>query len=251
MRAICILCRLLLDAAVVKNCEVMAAVELVFSTLVHGIPEPEIHHEVLPCYRYSQRLAKLLSSQLQALSSTIYPFVTDSSLRLQMLWNIPAHSPPLSLLRRRLALAFLFEDETILHQEPDDWPNLRAIAKHLEGNRFAIRNNTDYAELAMLIGILRIGVDSGDPPLQSRSSSQERAAFHADVDLLTSRINGMFSQIVDSGASHMKRTQAKETLEAFLSQLRFAMRLTPKPKTMMFAPSGESLDQKSLYDIWS
>lgn len=159
-----------------------------------------------------------------------------------MLRNIPAHSPRLSLLRRRLSFAFLFENKTFSRKDFEDLPNLRSIAINLKGSRFTIRQDTDYAELAMLIGILSIGVDSGNPPSPD-SGSKERAAFNADVDLLTSKISGMFSQIVDTGASHMMRTKAKEALEAFQSQLRFAIRLTPKRKSMMpFEDSQRLMD---------
>ena len=245
-RSICMLCRLLLDTAVVKNCEAMVAIDSTFSSLVDCIPEQEAYHEVDHGNNYAQSRANSFS-QLQAISFKIYPFVADSGVRLQMLQNIPAHSPRSSLLRRRLSLAFLFEDETFLRKDPEDLPDLRSIANHLEGERFTIRHDTDYAELATLIGILRIGVDSGDPP-SPESGSRERAAFNADVDLLTSKINGMFTQIVDTGASHMMRTAAKEALEAFQSQLLFATRLTRRPKsTRLF----EDSHQKRIEDYGS
>ena len=47
----------------------------------------------------------------------------------------------------------------------------------------------------------------------------------------------MFTQIVDAGASHKRRTEAKEVLEAFHSRLLYAVRTKRKPKTTL---AGES-----------
>lgn len=55
--------------------------------------------------------------------------------------------------------------------------------------------------------------------------------------MLAQKINAMFASIVDTGASHMKRTDAKEVLEAFHSRLLYAVRTEPKPKSMMFGDS--------------
>ncbi len=48
----------------------------------------------------------------------------------------------------------------------------------------------------------------------------------------------MFTQIIDTGASHMRRTEAKEILEAFHSRLLYAVRTRRKPKTMLVGDSS-------------
>lgn len=175
-------------------------------------------------------------SQLQALSAIIYPSVQDSTLRLLMLQNIPASSSRLSLLRRRLSMAFFFDDETFLSRDNEHLIDMKLIAHQLRKPRFKIRNDTDYPELAARIAILSIGIESGDRP-PSECAKQEKSAFNDDVDLLTSRINEMFTHIVDTGASHLKRTEAKEVLEAFQSQLLYAIRTKPKAKKGLFDDS--------------
>ena len=136
-------------------------------------------------------------------------------------------------------MAFFFEDETFLRKYDKDLIDMKLIAHHLRKPRFKIRNDTDYPELAALIAILSIGIESGDRP-PAESDKQELAAFNADVDLLTSRIYEKFTHIVDTGASHMKRTQAKEVLEAFQSQLSYAIRTKPKAKKRLFdEPTAE------------
>ena len=90
--------------------------------------------------------------------------------------------------------------------------------------------------LAASIGLLNVGLDGGDPPLLVPSDRERE--FNQDVDMLSNRIKFMYSQIVDTGASHMTRTEAKEVLEAFASRLMYAVRTKPKTKTMLFGNSN-------------
>ncbi|MCJ1469181.1 hypothetical protein MMC07_007814 [Pseudocyphellaria aurata] len=215
--AICILCRLSLDTSVARNCETIAAIEKATSSLVESIPDEEINQE------------------FQALSTIIYPSVQDSTLRLQMLQSIPASSSRMSLLRRRLAMAFFFENEAFLRKADDDLIDMKLIAHHLRKPLFKIRYDTDYSELSASISMLSIGIESGDRP-PPENDKQEIVAFNADVDLVTGRISEMYSHIVDT-AAHVKRTEAKEVLEAFQSQLLYAIRTKPKAKMGLFDDS--------------
>lgn len=166
----------------------------------------------------------------------IYRTVIDTTLRLQLLQSIPALPPRLTFLRQRLALAFFFQDARLLNKQPEESVNLVIIAQHLQDPQFAINSATDYAEIAATIAILSIGIDCGDPPSQP-CTKQEEIAFNKAVDNLALKIKAMFTQINDTGASHMKRTEAKETLEAFHSRLLFAVRTKPPPKKSIFGDS--------------
>lgn len=151
------------------------------------------------------------------------------------------------MFRRRLALAYFFHDENYLAKSTSDLLDLRLVTRELQDPRFAIRGDTDYSELAAVIGILSIGIDRGDPP-PPHSDEQQKASFDADVDLVASRIGEIFTSIVDTGASHMKRTEAKEVLEAFRSKLLYAVRTKRKPKSMMFGDSDAlTLMQKGAF----
>ena len=51
----------------------------------------------------------------------------------------------------------------------------------------------------------------------------------------------MFTSIVDTGASHMTRTEAKDVLEAFHARLVYAVRTKQKPKVMLFGDASVEL----------
>jgi len=150
----------------------------------------------------------------------------------------------LAVFRRQLSLAFFLHDTQYLETQPTNLLDLRQIARYLQKPQFTIRNDTDYADLAAAISILSIGIDAGDPPPLGSNASQE-AAFNADVDLLSDRIKAMFTQIIDTGASHMQRTEAKAILEAFHSRLCNAVRTKLKPKTMLLGNSSIDFEPDS------
>lgn len=239
------LSRLLLDASVVKSFEINELVKTSLSALFDCLPKEGQNQEVILRRPFVQIQSKPMSIQLQAMSTKIYSFVEDSTLRLQMLQNIPSSSPQLSDLRRRLALAFFFENKDYLCKASKDLIDMKAIARQLRKPRFKIRNDTDYTELAALVAILNIGFDNGNPPLPG-SDKQKSDHFNRWIDSLSDCIHAMFSHIVDTGASHMKRTQAKQVLELFHSKLLYDIRTKPKPKTMMFESSKTDGDQESL-----
>lgn len=113
--------------------------------------------------------------------------------------------------------------------------DLKTIALHLEDQQFVISNATDYTNLAAAIGTLSIAIDCGDPPCLP--SATEEKAFNRDIDALSFKINAMFADIVDTGASHMGRTEAKEVLEAFQYWLSYGVRTKPPPKKSLFGAS--------------
>lgn len=243
---ICILSRLLLDSSVVKSFKINELVKTSFSSLFDCLPKEGQNQEVnSTAFRSFRSNLRLISIQLQAISTKIYSFVEDSTLRLQMLQNIPSSSPQLSILRRRLALAFFFENEDYLFKASEDLIDMKAISRHLRKPRFKIRNDADYTELAALVAILNIGFDSGNPPPPG-SEKQKIEHFNRRIDSLSDCIHAMFSHIIDTGASHMKRTQAKQVLEIFHSKLLYDIRTKRKPKTMMFESSKTDGDQESL-----
>ena len=170
------------------------------------------------------------------MTSTAFNSITDASLRLRLLQSVLASSHRLILLRRRLALACFFQDIGYFRQQTDDTLDLKRIARHLEGPHFMISNATNYGELAARIGLLSIAIDCGDPSSTPRTTEEEKV-FNQSIDVLSLKIKSMFADIVDTGASHMGRTEAKEVLEAFQYRLSYGIRTKVPPKKCMFGDS--------------
>ena len=164
--------------------------------------------------------------------NTIHHSTNDASLQLLLLQTIPP-LPRLVLFRQRLALSFFFRDPHYFSAEPEDLIDFRSIAMHLGNPQYTINSVTDYSALAASIDILSIAVGCGNP-LSPDAAKEDKAAFDRDVDILATKIRAMFTQIIDTSASHMKRTEAKEILESFHSRLLFAVRTKPPPKKKVF-----------------
>ncbi|KAI4283810.1 MAG: hypothetical protein L6R38_001926 [Xanthoria sp. 2 TBL-2021] len=159
--------------------------------------------------------------------------------------NLPSSSTQQSLLRRRLALAFFFYDPAYLSKDRQTLLDMKTITRYLRQPRFVVNSETDYPGLAAAVSILATGLDNGDPP-RVDASKEANTAFNDDLDMLARRIKVMFTQIVDTGASHMRRTEAKEVLESFHSCLVFAVRTKQKPKGMMWEDDIGTEKQKGI-----
>ena len=182
--------------------------------------------------------------------TTVFKSITDATLRLRLLQNIPASSYRLILLRRRLALAYFFRDIRYLSQHKDNTIALKSIARYLEDPQFIIGNATDYSRLAAAIGILSIAIDCGDPP-SSPCAKEEEKAFNCDIDALSFKLKTMFADIVDTGASHLGRTEAKEMLEAFQYWLSYGVRTKHLPKKSIFGDSAfEGIADKHMMEAF-
>ncbi|KAL8802374.1 MAG: hypothetical protein Q9182_003864 [Xanthomendoza sp. 2 TL-2023] len=238
---VCVLCRLMLDRNIVLDHNVLPSIQDIISVILDSI-EGDADEEV-GVYLVSFLAHELIrfANKTTAMLAIIYASVQDSGLQLQLLQNLPSSSSRQSLFRRRLALAFFFRDPASLSKLREDLADMKTITRHLGKSRFTVNTETDYSALAASIAALAIGLDDGDPP-SADASKEAVAAFNHDLDKLAQRIKGMFTQIVDTGASHMKRTEAKEVLESFHSCLVYAVRTKQKPKGMMWG--DDAVDEK-------
>ena len=157
----------------------------------------------------------------------------DNQLRLQLVSNLPAYAPALGILRRRLALAFFFEDPSYLCKAQQTLLNLDTIANYLLRPAFDMKVDADYVQLAARISILDIALDHGISSVDECDVRSE-ASFNREVDFLAKIIKAMFTGLVDSGASHMSRTEAKEVLQIVHYRLIYAVRTKQEPKSSLF-----------------
>ncbi|KAI9675251.1 MAG: hypothetical protein M1817_001153 [Caeruleum heppii] len=168
---------------------------------------------------------------LRLLRETIAGFTDDSALRLQMLQQIPISTSRLHYLRRCLAVRFFLEDE----QQSGGISrfSLGRVMQRLQDSRFNINTAIDYGDLAAMMGILDIALDNGLDPSETLIPENEHD-FNQQIDILAQQIKTKFTQIMDTGASHMKRTEAKEVLDRLHYRLVYAVRTKPKVKQDIF-----------------
>ena len=225
--AICIICRLLLDNQVVGNCDLMTALDETLSCLIESIPEVS----------YESGLYKTLVA--------VYGSVHDPVLRLQLVRNLPVDDTRTAVFRRRLALAFFFEDRKYLGKPAEEQMlDLDSTTVYLQTSRFIIDKKTDFAQLTTTMAMLDIGIDAGDPLLPFATNKDERN-FDRAIDRLSRRLKDLSSQIVGTSALDMRRTEAKEILAAIQRRLTYAVRCRPPPKkTILADPAAGSQSEK-------
>ncbi|PGH11383.1 hypothetical protein AJ79_04884 [Helicocarpus griseus UAMH5409] len=220
-----IVLRLSIDEAIMTDCLVCLEVQNILTTLL-GNPE------------------RTSSSTLHGISTYLYETIDHVELQTQLLKAILPTTPRLALFRCRLAWAFFFRDPTLLNRPRKHLLDLPRLTKHLRDDpRFDTnaRSKTpfNFWELHALTTILDIAIDSGTarPTFKDRQRENE---FNAAVDALSDRVKAIFSAIRDSGASHLRRSEAKDSLQALHCRLVFGVRTRPKPARSMFVREAES-----------
>ncbi|KAL8788519.1 MAG: hypothetical protein Q9195_007258 [Heterodermia aff. obscurata] len=230
--SICLLYRLLIDESIIRNPCIIVRLEDTLEHLIQSMPEDSAYNE------------------LQKIAVTLYSSIADITLRSQLVNNMPAFTPNLSLLRRWLSLAFFFNDTSYFSKESEKLVHLGSVSHRLRKPDYCISKNTDCTELAASVLMISIGVDNGDRPLPGLNEKRS-LSFDEAIDMLSREIKAMNDRIVDSGASHTGRTQAKQVLESFHSRLLYAIRIKPPPpiKSILTDMSQDSDTVKKQVDF--
>ncbi|KDB22789.1 hypothetical protein H109_05290 [Trichophyton interdigitale MR816] len=199
----------------------------------------------IPALFGQSRSSALPEANAHKLAQNAYQTVKDTTLQCLLLRNIPPITPEIALFRCRLASAFLFMDSSPLDKSDAELINLRKIISQLKGDRFKVNEHRpedkepfDFANLAALTTILDVAIDSGtlQPSFLDKEGEIE---FNKQVDKLADRVKAIFTAIQDSGASHMKRTEAKESLQALHYRLVYTVRTKPVLKKSYFVASND------------
>lgn len=227
IHALCLLCRLSLDADLLSNSGVVVKVEDAFRSLA------------------ATTTANGVEQVLSTVLNKTFPRVNDHNLRIRLVNSIPASPQCLSVFRQRLSLAFFFEDALPLIKSPSDLVDLTEIASELDKSRFCISPTANYPRITAMISVLDVAIGDGNPP-DSRAGPKAEEVFNQKVDYLADSIKSMFTRIIDTGASHMLRTQTKDALELLRYRLSWAVRTKPKPRHGIFDSHKVDLDGMGL-----
>lgn len=173
--------------------------------------------------------------QAVRVAGPIQDYTVHSPFRLRILEHLPAQSSRTIIFRSRLASTFFFNDVSCMTPKDHVFLDIRRVTEQLCKVDPATTKRADYAELAAMVSILDIGIDICVPP--STTSKKDEDEFNRKVDELAQLIKSMFTSIIDTGASHLTRTEAKEVLNRVHYRLAYAVRTKPKPKQDLFQPS--------------
>lgn len=152
-------------------------------------------------------------------------------------------------------MAYLLHDPSPLTEPAEAVLNIQRITEFLRDPRFNVKKHKgkgrveyDYSELGSITTLLNIAIDAGWTGTGFSTKEAEKV-FNDEIDALTDRIKKIFTSIEDSGVSHLKRTLAKEGLEALHYRILYSIRSKPPPKKTLFRAHVEEASNKTI-DAW-
>jgi hypothetical protein len=212
-----------LDEKASKQAGVVAAVEDSLHSILSRIPESEWENKVCTWRSNPIHVHTSHNFKSKEIARIILSTILRPQFRKRVLAVLPVSSPRLHLFRRRLACAFLFEDNSYMTREYTDLVQLSRFSKLLMEDRFKIRReSTNYAELQTLISILDVAIDNG------ATTEQTIAEKDSEVDGLVEQLRSIFSRIIDTNARDLTRSEAKDMLDRLIMRLTFQVRSKQK-----------------------
>lgn len=150
---------------------------------------------------------------------------------------IPISSKRTHDLRRRIALAALFRDDSLAGRAaPDSAVTLRDVITHLDSSAdFVVNRDANFVELRASILLLDVVVDdggSGGGGSQFDDLAAEKR-FNAEVDELADRLREIWRSINDAGMK-LARTEAKSAAEWVQQRLLLSVRTRRRVKKSVF-----------------
>jgi hypothetical protein len=232
------------DDSVTQDGYLCVRIEASINTLLKAIPEDHFEQEILE------------------IGKALFTTVKSPVLRHQLISALPCYTSQTHHFRRQLALAFALNSAKHLESSLDNHKVIHHILLSLrESKHYQIGKKTDYTVMGAYFSMLDVAIDVGfsdfifaDAPVADSAigGAEDRAegsrkllfapqtvrrapenprekAFNEDVDKLTQEIRDIMAQILDSGASHMKRTECKATADRLIQRLENGVRTKAKP----------------------
>ncbi|KAL4749426.1 hypothetical protein BDW72DRAFT_204783 [Aspergillus terricola var. indicus] len=171
--------------------------------------------------------------------TTVHSTLKDAELQSRLLEHIAPVNDWIAALRRRLAYMFLTDDPSTDVECQDRKAEVSRISNILKHPQYNVKRSKkgqpeyDYGKLTAITTFLDIIIDSGWSETQFADEGAEDE-FNQEIDALADQVKRIFTAIQDSGASHMKRTLAKEALEALHYRIVYCVRTKPRPKNVLF-----------------
>ncbi|KEF61259.1 uncharacterized protein A1O9_02824 [Exophiala aquamarina CBS 119918] len=238
-----------------------AALSKLTSTLCRLAIDQQLMSDGLVSVKVEELLQTMLSfTDFDTQSHVVERMIDDVGRRLEtpllqarLLAHVLPVSPTACRTRVLLAQAFLFGADKFHSNKPapfeinlDSLTQLITTSPSFNTTRHKSSDPLDYASLRSLAHILDVAIgDGGRPP--SFPSRGEEIVFNRSVDRLADAVRATFISIVDTGASHMSRTEAKDVLQALHWRLLYSVRTEVRPKKSIFdAKTGKTRDGEAM-----
>lgn len=179
--------------------------------------------------------------QAQNICSTVYDTFGDVQFQSRMIQHILPTSNWISLLRCRLAMAFLLRSRDPLTEPVQEVLNLKRLTfllmsdERFQAKPLRAHSDHDFGELIAVSVFLDVVINTSLIDLQNRNRATDDE-FNETVDKLCMQIKIIFSSIEGAGASHLKRMLAKEALELVHYRVVYSVRTQP-PQTRRTFPN--------------
>ncbi|KAJ5724310.1 hypothetical protein N7488_002345 [Penicillium malachiteum] len=175
-------------------------------------------------------------TMMHRISKTAYETIQDVQFQSQMLQHILPTSKQTSLLRYRLAMAFLLQKHGPLTEPVEEVLNLKRLTLFLISDpRLKVKSykksGHDYGQLIAVSMLLDIVINRTIYDLNVHTEEKD---YNEAIDKIAAQIKGVFSAIPDAGASHLKRMLAKQALEAVHYRMVYSVRSKPPPTKKTF-----------------
>ena len=175
-------------------------------------------------------------------------------LRCRVISSLPAASERAHHLRRALALHLIADftrtEDYRIDPISSDWVAI-ILNRLRSAPEFNIAQILNYSLFDSLVGILDIAIDAGfadcglpssvPTPAKPKAflngpsgTPSAESSFNSQIDALTQQLLHMSSQIRGSGTSHLRRTEAKASLDRLIVRLENGVRTKAKPRKGIF-----------------
>ncbi|KAL1888246.1 hypothetical protein Cpir12675_006242 [Ceratocystis pirilliformis] len=166
-----------------------------------------------------------------SIATTLIKNFQSNSIRHGILRAIPIVHLNLADLRRRLAIAFLYDDATLAGRIPYTFFSLEEAGKLLDSPSLLIHKDTDYLRLCNTIALLDIAIDDGCiPPIPGSLQYDETWGkrllqdFNSDIDAVVGKLEALARSINDVRLGSIHSTDAKDHINILINRLRYTVR---------------------------
>jgi hypothetical protein len=171
--------------------------------------------------------------QCKMICSYLFTCVEEASQR-SLAVNMLPMSPRAIELKRRLATAALFCDQSLAGKHPDESSTLQSISTRISEPDFQITRATDFGELNSLISLLDVVLDDGSHLRRHMPNPDDAAAFDAKIDTLTAWLKANHDLVNDNAL--VSKKEGGLALDGIIKRLKYTVRTRAPPKISLFDP---------------